>query len=53
MSTELVRYNINIAALSETRLHGEDSLTEVGAGYTFFWEGVLAETPPWALMKGW
>ena len=40
MALELARYNIDIAALSETRLHGEDSLTEVGAGYTFFWKGV-------------
>ena len=27
------------AALSETRLPGKDSLTEVGEGYTFFWKG--------------
>ncbi|KAK0136840.1 hypothetical protein N1851_026969 [Merluccius polli] len=40
VALELARYNIDIAALSETRLHGEDSLTEVGAGYTFFWKGV-------------
>ena len=40
MALELARYNIDIAALSETRLHGEDSLSEVGAGYTFFWRGV-------------
>ena len=40
MALELAKYNIDIAALSETRLHGEDSLTEVGAGYTFFWKGV-------------
>lgn len=40
MALELARYNIDVAALSETRLHGEDSLTEVGAGYTFFWKGV-------------
>ncbi|KAK0139597.1 hypothetical protein N1851_023507 [Merluccius polli] len=31
---------LDIAALSETRLHGEDSLSEVGARYTFFWKGV-------------
>jgi len=36
VALELARYNIDIAALSETRLHGEDSLTEVGAGYAFF-----------------
>lgn len=40
MALELGKYNIDIAALSETRIHGEDSLTEVGAGYTFFWKGV-------------
>ncbi len=39
VALELARYNIDIAALSETRLHGEDSLTEAGAGYTFFWKG--------------
>lgn len=37
---ELKRYNVDIAALSETRLSGEDSLTEVGEGYTFFWKGL-------------
>jgi len=36
---ELRRYNINIAALSETRLLDEGSLTEEGSGYTFFWTG--------------
>ncbi|XP_042591969.1 uncharacterized protein LOC109084930 [Cyprinus carpio] len=40
VALELARYDIDIAALSETRLHGEDSLTEVGAWYTFFWKGV-------------
>lgn len=37
---ELRRYNIDIAALSETRLSGEDSLIESGEGYTFFWRGL-------------
>ena len=36
---ELARYNIDIAALSETRLYREDSVSEGGAGYTFFWKG--------------
>ena len=36
---ELGRYNIDIAALSETRLAGAGALAEVGAGYTFFWSG--------------
>ena len=34
---ELARYNIYIAALSETRLPDEGSLVEIGTGYTFFW----------------
>ncbi len=36
---KLSRYNIDIAALSETRLLDEGSLTEEGMGYTFFWKG--------------
>jgi len=40
IAAELHRYNIDIAALSETRLADEGSLTEVGAGYTFFWKGL-------------
>ena len=39
---ELGRYNIDIAALSETRLAEEGSLTEAGEGYTFFWKGLPA-----------
>ncbi len=35
----LRQYNINIAALSETRLLDEGSLEEEGMGYTFFWKG--------------
>ena len=37
---ELKRYNIDIVALSEMRFSGEDSLTEVGEGHTFFWRGL-------------
>lgn len=37
---ELKRYGIDIAALNETRLSEEGSLTEVGEGYTFFWKGL-------------
>ena len=33
----LARHNIDIAALSETRLPDEGSLVEIGTGYTFFW----------------
>ena len=36
---ELGRYNIDIAALSETRLADTGEITEAGAGYTFFWSG--------------
>jgi len=39
VSKELSRYNIDIAALSETRLAEEGSLTELTSGYTFFWKG--------------
>ena len=39
VSKELARYNIEIAALSETRLPNEGQLTESGTGYTFFWSG--------------
>ena len=40
---ELQRYNIDIAALSETRLADTGEITEVGAGYTFFWSGKTLE----------
>jgi len=40
IAAELSRYNIDIAALSETRLADEGSLSEVGEGYTFFWKGL-------------
>ena len=36
---ELGRYNIHVAALSETGLANEGQLTEVKAGYSFFWSG--------------
>jgi len=39
VARELARYNIDIAALSETRLANEGQLTESGGGYTFFWSG--------------
>ena len=41
---ELARYNIDVAALSETRLAETGDLTEVGAGYTF-WSGKAKEEP--------
>ena len=37
VARELVRYNIDIAALQETRFEGEGSLQE--NNYTFFWIG--------------
>ncbi|XP_032231344.1 craniofacial development protein 2-like [Nematostella vectensis] len=42
VAKELARYNIDIAALSETRLADEGSLTEQTSGYTFFWKGKAA-----------
>jgi len=39
VSRELTRFNIDVAALSETKLLGEGQITEVGSGYTFFWKG--------------
>ena len=39
IASELARYNVDIVALSETRLAGEGELCERGQGYTFFWSG--------------
>ena len=39
VGSELDRYKVEIAALSETRLAEEGLLNEVGTGYTFFWNG--------------
>ena len=39
VATELARYNVDVAALCETRFAEEGSLTEKGPGYTFFWSG--------------
>ena len=39
VSKELSRYNISIAALSETRFPDEGQLVEKQGGYTFFWKG--------------
>ncbi|XP_034071876.1 LOW QUALITY PROTEIN: uncharacterized protein LOC117545945 [Gymnodraco acuticeps] len=43
VAAKLSRYNIDIAALSETRILDEGSLTEQGMGYTFFWKGYPSE----------
>ena len=40
IAAELCRYDVDIAALSETRLADEGSLSEAGGGYTFFWKGL-------------
>ena len=39
VAAELRRYDVDIAALSETRLLDEGSLTEEGQGYTFYLKG--------------
>jgi len=36
---ELSRFNVDIAALSETRFANEGMLEEKGSGYTIFWSG--------------
>ena len=45
LANELARYNVDIAALSETRREEEGELNERGAGYTFFWKGKAAGEP--------
>ena len=42
---ELGRYGIDIAALSETRIHGTSQLEEVSAGYTFLLTGHPVDGP--------
>ena len=42
---ELSLYNIDIAAFSETRLAETSDLTEVGAGYTFYWSSKGKDEP--------
>ena len=43
LAVELARYDIDIAALSETRMEEGGSLEETDLGYTFFWKGLPAE----------
>jgi len=45
ITSELSRYNIDIAPLSETRLADEGSLNDMASGYTFFWKGLPANSP--------
>ena len=40
IACELDKCNIDIAALSETRLPDEGSLVEIETGHTFFWSGL-------------
>ena len=39
VTRELKQYNVDIAALSETRFLDKGELSEVGSGYTVFWSG--------------
>ena len=43
VARELGRYNVHIAALSETWLPNEGQLEESKGGYTFFWSGRRTE----------
>lgn len=45
VARELHRYNIDVAALSETHLPDEGELTEHVGGYTFYWKGLAANEP--------
>jgi exonuclease III len=45
VAAELKRYDIDIAALSETRFSEDGSVTEEGEGYTFFWKGLPKDAP--------
>ncbi|KAJ3612710.1 hypothetical protein NHX12_018968 [Muraenolepis orangiensis] len=45
ISRELRKFQIDIAALSETRLADEGQLKEEKGGYTFFWKGKPANEP--------
>jgi len=44
IASELSRYNIDIAALSETRLADEGSVNEMASDYTFVWKGLPANS---------
>lgn len=45
VARELHRYNVDVAALSETHLADEGELVEAGGGYTFFWKGTPSSEP--------
>ena len=42
---ELARFNIDVAALSETRLADEGKIQETTAEYTIFWIGKTTDEP--------
>ncbi|XP_045101450.1 uncharacterized protein LOC123498409 [Portunus trituberculatus] len=42
---ELARFNVDVAALSKTRLPEEGNIREAGTGYTIFWRGKAPEEP--------
>ena len=43
VGTELWRYGIQLAALSETRFADIGEIKEAGAGYIFYWSGRKSE----------
>ncbi|KAG7296524.1 hypothetical protein JYU34_020306 [Plutella xylostella] len=45
VARELRRYNVDIAALSETHLEDEGELVEHGGEYTYYWKGTPASEP--------
>ena len=45
VSQNFSRYNIDIAALSETCLAGKSSIKEELGGYKFYWRGLPKEEP--------
>jgi exonuclease III len=45
VARELGRYNVDVAAISETHLADEGELVENGGGYTFFWKGTDSSEP--------
>lgn len=45
VARELHRYNVDVAALSETHLADDGELVEHGGGYTFPWNGTAATEP--------
>ena len=46
IAKELARYEVQMAALSETWLAEEGILAEIGTDYTFFWIGCSKHNHP-------